>query len=688
MANTPRTQAVLLSLFPDNNTGLITPQGLRDFVVSVLNATDNPVTAFAKTLLDDADAATARTTLGAAATSHTHTLSQVTDAGTAAALNVPPSGNATSGQVVKGSDTRLSDSRTPTAHASTHASGGSDEITIVESQVQNLTDDLAAKLALSGGTMTGDIRMSGNHVWMNVAATGPPLGLFTGTGGGNLYMESGNIWMGGMLGEGGGFIRMGEDSHIDMTGTSYISGGIIIGSNIQDVTSYNSISPNNRKLYDSTEIESLNWENRQLRDSSNWSSVNWESRNLNDGTAIALDWSSRHLVSDDGSTNVFQWTGNQGYFLAPVYFGGQTLHMGNSMDTGGGTLNMGGGSITAINSLDLGSGSISGGSSLSMNAALTEFYGDLELHGYYIRMNSGGTGGGIDMDGGSIYGAASIFGSEIGSYGLTSNGTSNSFSAVLELNGQYIHMNSVGIGGGIDMDGGGIYGAATIYGDEIASDGLSSSATSNQFTAPVDFNTQDINMNLGGSGTGGGTLYMDGGFIHMVGGNIGHVQDFTMFGELHMQSGSYVIEYNGVDTVSNGVPIEVGTADLTSQSAAISATTLFTPTADGMFRISITLQVTQAATNSSVLGGATGVAITYTEPDGSVAQSIVPLLISQAGVSIVPATGNTGNTTTTQSQGSAIIYAKSGVAIQYAIGYTSVGATSMEYAAHLKCEMM
>ena len=54
--------------------------------------------------------------IGAAASSHTHTLSQITDAGTSASRAVPASGNASSTQVVLGSDTRLTDSRAPTGH--------------------------------------------------------------------------------------------------------------------------------------------------------------------------------------------------------------------------------------------------------------------------------------------------------------------------------------------------------------------------------------------------------------------------------------------------------------------------------------------------------------------------------------------------------------------------------------------
>lgn len=54
---------------------------------------------------------------------HGHTLSEVADAGTAAALNVAATGNAASGEVVKGDDTRLTNSRTPTGAAGGVLSG-------------------------------------------------------------------------------------------------------------------------------------------------------------------------------------------------------------------------------------------------------------------------------------------------------------------------------------------------------------------------------------------------------------------------------------------------------------------------------------------------------------------------------------------------------------------------------------
>lgn len=64
--------------------------------------------------------------IGAAASSHTHTLSAITDAGTAASKDFPAAGNASATQVVLGSDTRLTNSRAPTSHGSSHQSTGAD----------------------------------------------------------------------------------------------------------------------------------------------------------------------------------------------------------------------------------------------------------------------------------------------------------------------------------------------------------------------------------------------------------------------------------------------------------------------------------------------------------------------------------------------------------------------------------
>lgn len=67
----------------------------------------------------------------------TQPLSTISDAGTAASKNTPAAGNASATEVVLGSDTRLSDARTPTTHS--HA----------ESDVTNLVTDLAGKASTS-----------------------------------------------------------------------------------------------------------------------------------------------------------------------------------------------------------------------------------------------------------------------------------------------------------------------------------------------------------------------------------------------------------------------------------------------------------------------------------------------------------------------------------------------------------
>lgn len=68
------------------------------------------------------------------------------------------------GTAVIDSDARLTNARTPTAHASTHASAGADAVTLAESQVTGLTAALAGKQA-TGNYITGTTG--------DVVATGP-----------------------------------------------------------------------------------------------------------------------------------------------------------------------------------------------------------------------------------------------------------------------------------------------------------------------------------------------------------------------------------------------------------------------------------------------------------------------------------------------------------------------------------
>lgn len=92
--------------------------------------------------------------IGAAPTVHTHAAGDVTS-GTFAIGRIPTGTSGTT--VALGNDSRFSDARTPTAHASSHAAAGSDPITISESQVTNLVTDLAAKAPTASPTFTGTV---------------------------------------------------------------------------------------------------------------------------------------------------------------------------------------------------------------------------------------------------------------------------------------------------------------------------------------------------------------------------------------------------------------------------------------------------------------------------------------------------------------------------------------------------
>lgn len=135
--------------------------------------------------------------------------------------------------------------------------------------------------------------------------------------------------------------------------------------------------------------------------------------------------------------------------------------------------------------------------------------------------------------------------------------------------------------------------------------------------------------------------------------------------------------YNSISTVSNGVPSELATVDLTAQTAAITATTIYAVPASGagMYRISYVAKVTTAASVASVLGGTNGFQVKYTDPDSVV---------------VTTAASTTSNLNTTQAQinGAIVVYAKASTNIQYLMDYTSVNATEMAFNLHIKVEAL
>jgi len=123
-------------------SGVVTNLGISEdaSTVSLTSSTGTGVTIPAATDsvagVLDAARATKIDGLAAVATSGSYAdLSSKPALGTAAGKDIPATGNASATQVIYGSDTRLSDSRTPTAHASSHGTGQSDAITIAPAQV-------------------------------------------------------------------------------------------------------------------------------------------------------------------------------------------------------------------------------------------------------------------------------------------------------------------------------------------------------------------------------------------------------------------------------------------------------------------------------------------------------------------------------------------------------------------------
>jgi len=117
--------------------------------------------------------------------------------------------------------------------------------------------------------------------------------------------------------------------------------------------------------------------------------------------------------------------------------------------------------------------------------------------------------------------------------------------------------------------------------------------------------------------------------------------------------------------------------NLTAQGANIASTPFFTPSANGFYRASCYIVLTQVATTSSTLPSCQ---VLWNDADTNVAETVTLLSIGGSGNTL-------GLFAPPGSPGSFPIYAKSGVAISYQTSsYATSGATPMQYSIRIRLE--
>ena len=155
---------------------------------------------------------------------------------------------------------------------------------------------------------------------------------------------------------------------------------------------------------------------------------------------------------------------------------------------------------------------------------------------------------------------------------------------------------------------------------------------------------------------------------------------------LPLKLGSTVTQYNGISTVSNGVPAEYAQVNLTAQTAAVGTTTLYAvPASAGQYRLSWNAKITTAATTGAATSTLGALTIVYTDPDG-VAITLTSAAAIAAGTI---ATTSTANTTGTVLIGvPQLLNCKASTNVTYAFAYASNTSNEMVYNLHIVLERL
>lgn len=126
-----------------------------------------------------------------------------------------------------------------------------------------------------------------------------------------------------------------------------------------------------------------------------------------------------------------------------------------------------------------------------------------------------------------------------------------------------------------------------------------------------------------------------------------------------------------VNGITTPIPATVAKVNLTAQAAAISATTAYAVPANGagLYLISWVATITQTATSSCVLGSTSGFQARFTK--GGVVKTTNPQSVTNF-TSIANSTG-------TAISASLLMSCDASTNIQYLMGYSSTGATAMQY---------